>query len=150
MNKPEKATAYFRNSFNCSQSVLAVFAPSHGISEDSALKIACAFGAGMGRQQMTCGAVTGALMALGLKYGKGLNDDEGKKKDTYARTTEFCNQFTKLHGTLNCRELLSGLDLNNPDDYKRIVDQGMFTTHCEKYVTTAVSIMDKIINKETL
>ena len=74
MKKSEKAVEYFRNKFNCSQSVLTVFSNEYGLSENDCLKMACAFGGGMGRQQQTCGAVTGALMALGLKYGKGIND----------------------------------------------------------------------------
>ena len=66
MTKSETALDYFRNKFNCSQAVFAAFGPAYGLSEDSCLKIGCAFGGGMGKQQLTCGAVTGALMALGL------------------------------------------------------------------------------------
>jgi C_GCAxxG_C_C family probable redox protein len=70
MTKKELAIHYFTHHFNCSQSVFTAFAPDFGISADESLKIACAFGGGMGRRQLTCCAVTGALMALGLKYAK--------------------------------------------------------------------------------
>ena len=79
MKKSEKAVEYFRNKFNCSQSVFTVFSPDYSFSENDSLKVSCAFGGGMGRQQLTCGAVTGALMAIGLKYGKGINDAEEMK-----------------------------------------------------------------------
>ncbi len=87
--KKQQASSYFQNSFNCSQSVFTVFGTDYGLSEDTCLKVSCAFGGGMGRQQLVCGAVTGALMALGMKYGKALHDDESKKKQTYDKTVEF-------------------------------------------------------------
>jgi C_GCAxxG_C_C family probable redox protein len=65
MKRTEQAENYFSNHFNCSQSVLSAFASDLRLSIDNSLKVACAFGAGMGRQQHTCGAVTGALMAIG-------------------------------------------------------------------------------------
>jgi len=144
MNRSEKALLYFNNSFNCSQSVLTAFAPDLGISEDESLKIACAFGAGMGRMQHTCGAVTGALMAIGLQHGKALNDDESKKQHTYALTREFCEAFVRKHGSLNCRELLLGLDMSDPDDNLKIKELGLHDTHCSRFVKDAVDIVEKI------
>ncbi|MBK8808276.1 MAG: C_GCAxxG_C_C family protein [Bacteroidales bacterium] len=146
MNNSEKAIEYFRNSFNCSQSVLTPFALNYSLSEDTSLKIACAFGAGMGRQQLTCGAVTGALMVLGLEYGKALNDVDSKKTETYSKTVEFIKKFEEQHKTINCRELLNGLDMNNPSDYQEIIKQDMFKTRCEKYVLSAVQILEQLTN----
>lgn len=145
MGKPEKAVEYFRNRFNCSQSVFTVFGTEKGISEDISLKVSCAFGGGMGRQQHTCGAVTGALMALGLKYGKALNDPEEKKQQTYALTREFFQKFTELNGSVNCKVLLDGFDMNDPDDHKTIMDRKLFDIKCEKYVADAVKITEKLM-----
>jgi C_GCAxxG_C_C family probable redox protein len=145
MKKQEKAIKYFRDKFNCSQSVLAAFKTESGLSEDDCLKISCAFGGGMGRQQFTCGAVTGAMMVLGLKFGKALNDTEEKKEKTYSKTREFFNEFKKLNGSANCRELLNGLDLNNPADHQQIIDQKLFDIKCEKCITDAVNIVETII-----
>lgn len=147
MDKPAKAIEYFRNKFNCSQSVLATFGPEYGLSDDECLKIATAFGGGMGRQQHICGAITGALMVLGLKYGKGLNDPEEKKKYTYQLTKEFFDEFKRLNGSENCLELLDGLDMNNPVDNKKIVERNYFEIRCEKYVSDAVNILSKMIEQ---
>jgi C_GCAxxG_C_C family probable redox protein len=144
MNRSEKAIRYFNNSFNCSQSVLAAFAPELGISEDNSLRIACAFGGGMGRQQLTCGAVTGALMALGMKFGKALNDSEEKKKDTYVLTRRFCDEFISRFGALNCRELLLGYDMNKPEENMKIKELGLFDSHCTRFVKEAVEIIEKL------
>jgi C_GCAxxG_C_C family probable redox protein len=145
MTPSEKATGYFRNGFNCSQSVFAAFAPDLGVSEDDSLKIACAFGGGMGRQQFTCGAVTGALMTLGLKYGKALLDEDEKKQQTYLLTREFCNEFIKKFGTINCRELLMGFDMSNPEENQKIKDLNLSETHCAKYVEEAVKITENLL-----
>ena len=145
MKKEEKAVEYFRNKFNCSQAVFTVFGSEYGIPENDCLKISCAFGGGMGRQQHTCGAVTGALMTLGLEYGKGLNDPEEKKQMTYLKTREFFKEFEKIHGTVNCRELLDGLDMTDPDDHKKIMDRKLFDIKCEKYVSDAVIIIEKMM-----
>jgi len=145
MDKQTTVINYFRGHFNCSQSVLTTFGPDYGMSEDESLRIATAFGAGMGRQQHICGAITGALMVLGLKFGKGLNDPEEKKRNTYLKTKEFFDEFRSLNGSVNCLDLLDGLDLNDPDDHKKIEERKYFEIRCEKYVSDAVNILSKII-----
>jgi C_GCAxxG_C_C family probable redox protein len=148
MTKREKAIDYFRNDFNCSQAVLSVFSPDFNLSEEASLKIACAFGAGMGRQQHTCGAVTGALMVIGLKYGKARGDSNDKKLNTYRKTLEFLKAFETENGSINCKKLLQGLDMSDPADMKKIKDLGLFDKSCEKYVADAVNMTEKIIAQE--
>jgi C_GCAxxG_C_C family probable redox protein len=147
MNKNEKALQYFNNNFNCSQAVLAAFGQDFGISEDNCLKIACAFGAGMGRQQKTCGAVTGALMVLGLKYGKALKDEDLKKVNTYSKTTEFLNSFEKENSSTVCLELLDGLDMKTEEGMKKIKELNLFKIRCDKYVSDAVKITEKMLSE---
>ena len=67
MNQIDLALSRFAEGFNCSQAVFSSYA--EGIDEATALKIASGFGGGMGRMAETCGAVTGAMMVLGLKFG---------------------------------------------------------------------------------
>jgi len=145
MTKTEKAIRNFRNNFNCAQAVLAAFGPEYGLEEDRCMKVARAFGGGMGRQQYTCGAVTGALMVLGMKFGKGLNDPEEKKKFTYNKAREFFDEFARLNSSVNCLELLEGLDMNNPDDHKIIMEKKLFDLKCEKYVSDAVRILESML-----
>ena len=146
MDRSEKALTWFDNKFNCSQSVLVSFAEELGLSEDEALRIASAFGGGIGLQQYTCGALTGASMALGLRFGKGLNDEDDKKQFTYERTVELFNEFAKLNGSTNCRNLLNNLDMRSDEEYKIIVEQNLFYVNCRKYVADAVTITERLIN----
>jgi len=147
MDKAKKARKYFDNHFNCAQSVLATFANDFNISEDIALRIACAFGGGIGRQQLTCGAVSGALMVIGLKYGKSIDNSEEKKKLTYNKTVEFINEFKKINGSICCKDLLDGLDMNNEEDFKKILSRNLFQIRCGKYVEDSVEIVGKIISE---
>ena len=144
MKKPERAVEIFRNKFNCSQSVFTVFGTDYGLDENTCLKTSCAFGGGMGRQQHTCGAVTGALMAIGLKHGKGINDPDEKKQETYALTRKFFEEFTRRNGSVTCLELLDGLNMNDPEDHKKITDRDLFVIKCEKYVADAVKILENL------
>ncbi|MFZ4521716.1 MAG: C-GCAxxG-C-C family protein [Bacteroidales bacterium] len=148
MTKSDKATALFAQGFSCSQSVLAAFSEEFGLSEDDCLRISCAFGAGMGRRQLTCGAVTGALMVLGMKYGRAKGEDVSKKLNTYKKTTEFFEEFRKKHGSTDCKDLLQGLDMNNPEDLKKIEELNLFLTTCYNCVTNAVEILESIMANE--
>jgi hypothetical protein len=87
-------------------------------------------------------------MALGLKYGKASNDPDQKKMHTYAKTLEFFDEFKKLHGTINCKELLRGLDWSKPEDQKKISELKLHDTLCNKYVVDAVEIAERIMSKE--
>lgn len=145
MKKEEKVAEYFRNGYNCAQSVLTAFGQDFNMSENTCLKVACAFGAGMGRQQHTCGAVTGALMVLGLKYGKALNEDNSKKIETYKKTNEFISEFTRINGSINCKSLMHGLDMNIEADMKKINELKLFETNCVDYVKSASNILEKML-----
>ena len=144
MDRSEKALSYFDNKFNCSQSVLTVFAEELGLTEDESLRVATAFGGGIGRQQLTCGAVTGAVMALGLKFGKGKNDEDEKKQQTYEKTVELFEAFTNMNGSTNCRKLLNDLDMRDEKELSLINEQNLFHTNCRKYVADAVQLTEQI------
>ena len=146
MTRSENAALWFDDTFNCSQAVLASFGQEFGLTDDQCLKIACAFGGGMARRQLTCGAVTGALMVLGLQYGRAANDPYARSVLTYDKSNEFLEEFKKLHGSVSCRDLLQGLDMNDPRDLQKIKELDLFQNACSKYVRDAVEIAERMIN----
>jgi C_GCAxxG_C_C family probable redox protein len=143
--KSEKALEYFKTGFNCSQSVLTPFHEKFNLKENQSLKLACAFGAGMGRQQLTCGAVTGALMVLGSWFGKGKEDDNSKKTETYEKSVAFIQEFTRLHGSITCLDLLDRLHMNDPEEARIIEAKELYRVKCTRYVADAVEIVENLI-----
>ena len=144
MNHIESAKTYFEQKFQCSQAVFAAFAEELGLSEEQALKIGGCFGGGMFKGEV-CGACTGALMALGLKFGQSdINDLESKQK-TKEVASEFLENFKKENGSYVCRELL-GCDLSTPDGKQYALDNNLFTEFCPKMDESATIIAEKLIN----
>jgi C_GCAxxG_C_C family probable redox protein len=143
MNRTEKAVSKFKEGFNCAQSVLHSYADELGLSQDLATKIATGFGAGMGRKQEVCGAVTGALMVIGLMYGRG--DGEGKEKQeiTYSKVQFFIDSFINEFGTVNCKGLLDGCCLLTAEGQKAFKDNRL-KERCYEYVRASCRILDQI------
>ena len=103
----EKAVELFFSGCNCSQAVAGAFCGDYGVPRETFLRICSTFGGGMRRKEV-CGAVTGALMVLGLKYGPDRPDDKEGKEAINAKTAEFMAEFQKRHNSYLCRDLLSG------------------------------------------
>ena len=124
--------------------MLSSFGEELGLERELALRVAGAFGGGMARMGETCGAVTGALMAIGLKYGMTQVKDEAAREKTYKLAQEFMTRFKARHNSLVCRELL-GYDLSSPEESKAAHDKGLFSTLCPQFVRDAVEIVEQIL-----
>lgn len=146
-SKPSLALATFANSYNCSQSVFSVFAPDFGISKDLSLRLAGPLGAGIARRQETCGAVTGALLALGLKYGKGENGTDEDKKIAYAVSQDFIKDFEAQFGSIVCLHLLDNNCMESEEGSAAIAREDMFNTRCTKYVKFAVEKTEELLSR---
>lgn len=143
MNKIEKAIEYFSSGFNCSQSVLTSFKEDFNISEKDLLKISCGFGAGMGRLQKTCGAVTGAYLTIGLKFGKFINDDNDSTEKTYKLVQDFDKEFKNIYKTTNCKKLLN-CDLLTESGKKYFIENKLKSNICTKCVADSVKILENL------
>lgn len=114
----EKAHQLFLAGYNCSQAVLCAFCEDVGLNETVARAISSSFGGGMGRLREVCGALSGAFMILGLKYGGYDPKDQQKKKIHYHRIQEFAALFRQQNGSIICREMLglkAGPDSATPE-----------------------------------
>lgn len=145
MNHTDKAQEYFSNNFNCSQAVFTTFATEMGIDEELALKIATQFGGGARKGEM-CGAVSGALMVLGLKYGHSNSENAEEKARAYQISEEFMNRFIQKNDTVVCRELL-GYDISKQEDMEKIKELNLFKTTCPEMIRCATEIVDEMINE---
>jgi C_GCAxxG_C_C family probable redox protein len=144
MSRSQDAARDFRQGFSCSQAVLAAVSEPLGLKRETALKIAQAFGGGMARMGLTCGAVTGAMLAIGLKHGRTRPEDEGAKEKTYGLVHDLVRRFRERHGSIVCRELL-GVDLGTPEGHQQAVERGVFEDLCPRFVADAVEILEGIL-----
>ena len=139
MSNVKDAVDLFLDKYVCSQAVFAAFSENMGISKEDALKIGACFGSGM-RKGEVCGACTGALMALGLKYG------ESKEKSNEV-CEMFLDEFKKENSSYICRDLLD-CDISTPEGVEYALKKNLFNEICPKMVESAAIITEKILNNE--
>jgi C_GCAxxG_C_C family probable redox protein len=145
MDKAKEAYETMLNrKMNCSQSVISVFYQDYGLDKKLALQLAQGFGGGMGHTGGTCGAVTGAYMALGLAQKITTDNARENIEKTYALIEKFNREFKHLHGSLNCTEL-TGYDLSIPEKLIEARDKKVFITVCPKLVSDAVKIVENLL-----
>ena len=142
MDKVQDAVSVFESGFNCAQAIVRTYGPEYGLSALDALKVSCGFGGGM-RRGDTCGAVTGALMVLGLRYGPKDVSNVSAKNNVYSKVTNFCRHFEARCESIICRELL-GCDVSTEEGMKKARENNLFKTVCPKMVQTAAEILEEM------
>ncbi len=146
MTHEEKALTYFQNGFHCSQSVLAAYAEEIGLTEEQALRIAYCLNSGM-RKGEVCGACSGALLVLGMKYGQCKKDDLNSRALANQKTVDFMEQFKKENGSYICNDIL-GCDISTAEGVKYAMEHNCFNEVCPKMVASAVKILEDMITEE--
>ena len=147
MDRVDRAVSVFKEGFLCSQAILSVYGDGLGLDRETALKLAAGFGGGMGRTGQTCGAVTGALMVIGLAMGHVSAKNKAEKAETYRAVEHFMRTFRQKHGTVNCTELL-GHDLGDSAGYRKARASRLFTTKCPAFVESAARIPERVLDRE--
>jgi len=143
MNNVEIAVDLFSKGFVCSQAILASYSEKFGLNKELALKLATPFGGGIARKGEICGAVNGAIMVMGLKFGVMMADDRTSRENCYRMINTFINKFESKHNSIICRELL-GLDISDPKEYELIREKNLFTTLCPQLVKSAAELLKEL------
>ena len=132
----EEIMAKFAAGGQCAQCTLVPWADGLGYDEEELMRMAAAFAGGMFRGD-TCGAVTGALIALGLAFGE-------DAPLTAEKTAEFQQRFTERFGSTICRELL-GYDFSVPGELEKARASGKMLTDCSAFVRGASEILQDML-----
>lgn len=143
MESKDIALIYFSDQFNCSQAVFSAYSEKFGISEDDAIRIATGFGAGFGREQEVCGAISGAVMVLGCRYFDE-NDVPGSKEIIYQKTQELLKKFKEKNITIRCYEL-TGIDFKKDINREEFKKQQIQEKVCKKSIEDVCEILDEIL-----
>ena len=142
----DRAVTCFAEGWACSQAVLLAFAPRYGLDAAQASRLASGFAGGIGRTGRTCGAITGAVMVLGLHAGDTDNADRPNRDVAVALARELFARFTAEHGSIACQALL-GYDLSSDEQRAAARDAGAFATLCPKFVRRAAEITEELIER---
>ena len=145
MSKAKEADKQFEKGYSCAPSVLSAYSEQFGLKKELALRIACGFGGGLGRTGRTCGAVTGAVMVIGLKHGQADVADEKSRQETHKLVKEFIDKFEALHGSVECRELI-GYDLSKPDEFESARASSDVERKCRGFVHDAARILEDVLH----
>jgi C_GCAxxG_C_C family probable redox protein len=126
---------------NCAQAMLSVYGKYFGLPEDLAIKVATGLGRGFGNMGKSCGAVTGAIMVLGLIYEA---DNPSSREDVYILVREFLNRFTARHGSIVCNELL-GCDVSTEEGRSMVREKKLNSLICLKLDQSAAEIVEELL-----
>lgn len=147
MDRREKAQGYFKQGFNCAQSVVMAFRDLTGLSESESARLASSFGGGLGRMREVCGAVSGMAIVAGILYGYDDPKVIGASAAHYARVQELANAFRARNGSIVCRELLGGAAATNPTPEARTTEYYK-KRPCAELVGDAAEILDEYIARQ--
>ncbi len=136
---------YFKNGFNCAQSVVLAFADILKLEEKTLLNLSSPFGGGMGQLREVCGAVSGMLLAEGLLFGYSSPADAEDKKRVYAETRSLAEKFKETNKSIICRELLSGTPYNTDGIPAQRTEEYYKKRPCADIVEVAAGILAEYV-----
>ena len=145
MTKTDKAVELFQNGLNCAQAMLTVFGEPYGIDEQMARKLGRPLGGGLGRMGLSCGAVSGATLVLGL--ARGIKPDEAEARaEVFPAVREFIQRFHERHGSSLCRDLL-GADMSTEAGAKKVKEEKLVPQVCPGVMRDAADILEDILGR---
>lgn len=105
-SKTEEAVQLFLSGYNCCQSVFCAYSDEFGLDRETALKLSCSLGGGMGRMREVCGAVSGMALVAGLVCGNTDPKNQQAKTKNYEMVRKMADAFKQEHKSIICREIL--------------------------------------------
>ena len=142
MTKGEKAKALFLEGYNCAQAVFGAFCEDFSLDFDTAMMLSSGFGGGIGRLREVCGAVSGMVMVLDMKYGYTSPTDNDAKMLHYKRVQDITGRFADENGSIICRELL-GLSEKKSEPTPEVRTTEYYKKRpCKELVEMAADIVD--------
>lgn len=145
MSQAEQVAQNMKNGYNCAQSIVKAYAKEVGIeNEEEVVRMAAAFGAGIGRNGYVCGAITGAALIIGKKYGNNEPVDTARREKAYEVINKLVEIFEQEYRTVMCKDLIS-IDMKNPEELKKTRENGVFQNQCPAFVLLSGRALDELL-----
>jgi C_GCAxxG_C_C family probable redox protein len=142
--RADEAVEAFKKGLSCSQAIFSVYGKDLGVDPETAEKISSAFGAGVAKTGEICGAVSGALMVVGLTQKREDIGNATSREKVYGLARRFIEEFTARNGSVNCTELV-GYDLSDPKQFAEAKEKKVFATRCSKLIKDAGEILEELL-----
>lgn len=141
----ERAISYADEGFLCVEAVFKTLADMHGTDSDLIPRVASGLAAGIARTSHICGALTGAILGLGLWFGRNEPVETDRKPYWYSR--RFICSWIELYPETNCTSLL-GVDLDDPEGMEQFTSEEMWDKKCKEYIRNAVGLAYDLLVRE--
>jgi C_GCAxxG_C_C family probable redox protein len=126
------------NGHGCAETAFVTLKEAFGLPEPADSAAAMALNGGIGYSGATCGAVTGAALALGILAGARIDDHRAAKAAARLLTADLLQAFEAQFGTSSCRALI-GVDLRTPDGHRVFIESGAWRTGCMRQLEMVVA-----------
>ncbi len=139
-----RAKKFFSGKHNCAQSVMKAILTEMNLDFEQVIPLTAGFGGGMVHEGGVCGAVSGAIAAIGVLKSKDFADVQAHKEATNRSGEEFIRRFKEKHGSILCNDL-TGINMADAKARKAALANGTFAKLCPAYVESAVRIALEIV-----
>jgi C_GCAxxG_C_C family probable redox protein len=142
-----KARENFESGYNCAQAMTLAVNAAYELGIEDIPRIMQPFGGGIARSDEVCGAVSGAVLAIGMLFGRDGEEAEEGKERCYRLAGRYMEEFKKLRGSTKCTGLL-GLNLADPEERERASREGVFSTKCPGIVEDSMRVLLEVVGGE--
>lgn len=136
------AEALFASGLYCAESVVLAISEAEDVESELIPKLATGFCGGMSRTCGTCGALTGAIMGVGIALGR--SSPKESTQPAYVATQQLIYMFEEQFGSRDCKTLLDGCDLNTPEGQTNF-KQANLAERCVLFTGTAAEMAARAI-----
>ena len=143
MPKIQQAETKFLDGYTCSQAIFSTYCEQFNIDVRSAFNLSCGFAAGM-RMGKTCGAVSGAIMILGLAFSGPHSEQMEDREEVYAAVCEFTEKFIQEYGSTECKDLLT-VDISTEKGKQEATERNLFHTLCPNFIKTSAELLESML-----
>jgi C_GCAxxG_C_C family probable redox protein len=143
-----QAKAYAEEGFLCSESVCLALSTALEVKSDLIPRIATGFGGGIGRHGEICGALSGAILGLGLKFGRNHPSETPDGESPYEYSYTMVNLFIARFGHLRCKDIL-GLDISSEEGLKKYQEGKLWESKCRDIIQSTTGLAYDALNAKT-
>lgn len=137
-----------RNAFGCAETTFIALKHAYGLDDPMDASAAMAFNGGIAYRGSTCGAITGAALAVGLLAGQRVDDHLAAKRVARGLVAGLMDAFEAEYGATDCRDLI-GYDLRAPGQHEAFIASGTWRDRCMGQIEAGVTRLAPLADPAT-